>query len=47
MLSVGKPEEKTALGRPRRKWADNNKMGVREIIWGGIDWVEARGRLVS
>jgi hypothetical protein len=27
---VGKPEGKTPLGRPRRRWEDNNKMDLRE-----------------
>jgi hypothetical protein len=31
---VGKPEVKRALGRPRRRWADNNKMDPKEIGWG-------------
>jgi hypothetical protein len=28
---VGKPEGKKLLGRPRRRWVDNIKMGLREI----------------
>jgi hypothetical protein len=28
-ILVGKPEEKTPLGRPRRRWADNIKMDLR------------------
>jgi hypothetical protein len=31
---VGRPEGKRPLGRPRRRWKDNNKMDLREI---GID----------
>jgi hypothetical protein len=31
---VGRPEGKRTLGRPRRRWEDNIKMGLREI---GID----------
>ena len=31
---VGKPEGKRPLGRPRRRWEDNIKMGVREVGWG-------------
>jgi hypothetical protein len=27
----GGPEEKRALGRPRRKWKDNIKMDFKEI----------------
>jgi hypothetical protein len=30
-ILVGKPEGKRPLGRPRRMWVDNIKMGLREI----------------
>jgi hypothetical protein len=33
-VSVGRPEGKRPLGRPRRRWEDNIKMDLREI---GID----------
>jgi hypothetical protein len=33
---VGKPEGKTPLGRPRRRWVNNIKMDLREIGWGGM-----------
>jgi hypothetical protein len=36
---VGKPEGKRPLGRPRRRWEDNIKMYLREIGWGGMDWI--------
>ena len=36
---VGKPEGKRALGRPRRRWEDNTKMGLQEVGGGG-DWME-------
>jgi hypothetical protein len=39
-ISVGKPEGKRPLGRPRRKWADNIKMDVREIGWDGMGWID-------
>jgi hypothetical protein len=32
-ILVGKPEGKTPLGRPRRRWMDNIKMDLREIGW--------------
>jgi hypothetical protein len=38
---VGKPEGKRTLGRPRRRWADNIKIGLQEIGWGawtGMIW---------
>jgi len=36
---VGKPEGKRPLGRSRRRWEDNIKMGLREVGGGG-DWME-------
>jgi hypothetical protein len=33
-ILVGKPEGETSW----RKWVDNNKMGLGEIGWGGMDW---------
>jgi hypothetical protein len=35
---AGKPEGKRTLGRPRRKLKDDNKIDLREIGWGGMDW---------
>jgi hypothetical protein len=40
MILVGKPEGKRPLGRPTRKREDNTKMDLREIGWGGIDWID-------
>jgi hypothetical protein len=28
------------VGRPRRGWVDNIKMDLREIGWGGMDWID-------
>jgi hypothetical protein len=36
---VGKPEGKRPLGRPRRRWEDGIRMGLREIGLGGVDWI--------
>jgi hypothetical protein len=36
---VGKPEGKKPIGRPRRRWMDNIKMGLLEIGWDGVDWI--------
>jgi hypothetical protein len=36
---VGKPERKSPLGRPRRKWEDGIRMDLREIGLGGVDWI--------
>jgi hypothetical protein len=35
-----KPEGKTPLGRKRRRWVDNIKIDLREIGWGGTDWID-------
>jgi hypothetical protein len=37
---VGKPEGKTPLGRPRRRWKDNIKMDLQEVRCEGMDWIE-------
>jgi hypothetical protein len=35
---VAKPEERRPLGRPRRRWEDNIKVGLTEVGWGhGLD----------
>jgi hypothetical protein len=39
-ILVGKLEGKRSLGRPRRRWGDNIKMDLREIDWGGMDWID-------
>jgi hypothetical protein len=36
---VGKPEGKRPLGRPRRGWGDGIRMDLREIGFGGVDWI--------
>jgi hypothetical protein len=40
MILVGKPEEKRPLERLRRRWEDNIKMNLREIVWGDMDWID-------
>jgi hypothetical protein len=39
-ISVGKPEGKRPLRRPRHRLVDNIKMDLREIGWGGMDWID-------
>jgi hypothetical protein len=34
------PEGKRALERPRLRWVDNIKLDLREIGWGGVDWID-------
>jgi hypothetical protein len=37
---VGKLEGRRPLGRPRRTWVDNNKLDVKEIGRGDMDWYD-------
>jgi hypothetical protein len=37
---IEKPEGKRRLGRNRRRWKDNSRMDLREIVWEGVDWVQ-------
>jgi hypothetical protein len=39
-LLVGKLEGKRPLGSPRRRWEDNIRIDLREIGWGGMDWID-------
>jgi hypothetical protein len=38
-LLVGKPEGKSPLGRPRRRWINDNKMDLVEIGLSAMDWI--------
>jgi hypothetical protein len=37
---VGTPEGKRPLGRTRRRWENNVRMDIRDIGWGGVDWID-------
>jgi hypothetical protein len=39
-LLVGKPEGRRPLGCSRRRWVDNIRMDLREVGWGGVDWID-------
>jgi hypothetical protein len=39
-MLVGKPEGKIPLGRLTHRWEDNVKIDLREIGWGGMDWID-------
>jgi hypothetical protein len=39
-ILVGKSEGKRPLGRPSHRWVYNIKMDLREIGWGGMDWID-------
>jgi hypothetical protein len=36
---VEKLEGKRPLGRPRRRWVDNIRMGLGEDGWGDVAWI--------
>jgi hypothetical protein len=38
-VSVGNPEGKTPLGRPRHRGEDNSKTDLQEVGCGGMDWI--------
>jgi hypothetical protein len=38
-LLVGKPEGKRPLGRPKRRWVNNIRMDLAEVVWGYVDWI--------
>jgi hypothetical protein len=39
-ILMGEPEGKKPLGIPRRRYEDNIRMDLREIGWGGMDWID-------
>jgi len=39
MVLVGKPERRRPMGRPRRRWVNNIRMGLQEVRCGYMDWI--------
>jgi hypothetical protein len=39
-ISVEKPEGKRSLVKPKHRWVANMKIDLREIRWGGMDWID-------
>jgi hypothetical protein len=37
-LLVGEPERRRPLRRPRRRWVDNIRMDLVEVMWTGLVW---------
>jgi hypothetical protein len=37
---MGRPEGKRPLERPRRGCVENVKIDLRDIGWGGMDWID-------
>jgi hypothetical protein len=44
---VGKPEGKRPLERPRHRWEERHKLDLREIGWGGMEWIQAQTGIVG
>jgi hypothetical protein len=38
-VSVGKPEGKRPLGKPRRRWEDGIRMDLKETGLWSVDWI--------
>jgi hypothetical protein len=38
-ILVGKLGGKIPLGKHRHRWEDNTEMDLREIGWGGMEWI--------
>jgi hypothetical protein len=38
-ILVGKPGGKRPLGRPRRRWEDNVRMDLQEVVCEYEDWI--------
>jgi hypothetical protein len=46
-ILVGRPEGRSPIGRPRRRWEDNIKMDLWEVGFGVVDrihWAEDTNR---
>jgi hypothetical protein len=42
-ILVGMLEGRRPVGRPRRRWVDNMKMDLTEIVLDGMDWIDLAG----
>jgi hypothetical protein len=38
-ILVGKPEGKRPIGRPGRRWENDVRIDLKEISWGGSEWI--------
>jgi hypothetical protein len=38
---VERPEGGRQIGRPGHRWGDTIKMDLKEVGWGGMDWIAA------
>jgi hypothetical protein len=37
---MGKPEGKSPLGRPKRRWVDGIRMNLKEISLESVEWMQ-------
>jgi len=44
---MGKSEGRGPLGRPKRRWEGNTNRCLKEIGWGGVDWINLSQDMVS
>jgi hypothetical protein len=44
-ILVGKPDGNKPLGRSRHWWVNKIQMDLREMGWGGVDWIGTIGGL--
>jgi hypothetical protein len=38
-MFVRRPNGKGLLGRPKRRWDDDIKIRLKDVRWGGMDWI--------
>jgi hypothetical protein len=39
-ILVERPEGRRPLGIPSRRWEDNIKIDLQEVVWEGVDWID-------
>jgi hypothetical protein len=39
-IMVGKTRKTETTRKTRHRWEDNIRMDLREIGWGGVDWID-------
>ena len=37
---MGRPEGKSRVGGRRHIWGDDIKVNLKEVGWGGMDWID-------
>jgi hypothetical protein len=47
MILLGQPEGKRPLERHGYQWEDNIKVDLKEIRWGGVQWIDLTQRALA